>query len=161
MPVHVSRGGIKHPVTSLQADAKTVLRFLGRSHMELSVVVCDDAFIQDLNLRWRGKDAPTDVLSFAMTEGGGAHLDPNVLGDVIISVPTARRQAEEIGHALAREMRVLLAHGVLHLCGYDHERPEDAPAMRAKEADVLRALGEDPVGLVERADVAPSSEERA
>lgn len=159
MPVHVSREGIKHPVTSLQEDAKSVLRVLGRSQMELSVVVCDDAFIQDLNRQWRGKDQPTDVLSFAMTEGGGAHLDPTVLGDVIISVPTARRQAESMGHPLAREMRVLLVHGVLHLCGYDHERPEDAPAMRAKEADVLRALGEDPVGLVERADVAPVSEE--
>jgi probable rRNA maturation factor len=152
MPVRISRQGLKHPVTSLQEDARSVLRVLGRSQAELSVVVCDDAFIHDLNLRWRGKDSPTDVLSFAMTEGAGAHLDPRVLGDVIISVPTARRQAEALGHPLAREMRVLLVHGILHLCGYDHERPEDAPAMRAKEAEVLRALGEDPLGLVERAD---------
>ena len=152
MPVAVTRAGVTTPARALSNDARALLRHLGMAQAELSVLLCDDAFIQGLNLQWRGKDAPTDVLSFAMGEGEGADVNPDVLGDIVISVDTAARQAAELGHAPERELRVLLVHGLLHLLGYDHEESvEDAAEMRAREVDLLRALGEDPTGLVERA----------
>ena len=117
---------------------------------ELSVLLCDDPFIQTLNATWRQKDEPTDVLSFAMGEGEDAGLNEDLLGDVVISVDTAARQAETEGHTLEAELRVLLVHGVLHLCGYDHIEPDDAVEMRAKEAECLAALGGGR-GLVARA----------
>jgi probable rRNA maturation factor len=93
----------------------------------LTVCLVGDATMRRLNLRWRGKDRTTDVLSFP---GGGP--DPSGghhLGDVVISIPTAARQAAEVGHSLAREVRVLLVHGVLHLLGHDHET-DDGRMMR-------------------------------
>jgi probable rRNA maturation factor len=107
---------------------------------ELSVVLTDDRRIQELNREYRGTDAPTDVLSFAQAEGvafavGDAVLAP--LGDVIISLDTARRQATEYGLALSDELAHLLVHGILHLLGYDHERARDAKAMRAREDAIL------------------------
>src|SRR5688572_12775303 len=88
---------------------------------ELSVVFCDDAFIQALNREYRGYDRPTDVLSFPQepTPAG-----TELLGDVVISVETAQRQAREQGHALGHEVAWLLCHGVLHLLGYDDETDE-------------------------------------
>ncbi len=152
MPVTVSKEGVKHPTKPVAADARTLLKHLGLPKGELSIVLCDDTFIHDLNRQWRGKDAPTDVLSFAMGEGEDADLNPEILGDLVISLDTCARQAAELGHAPERELRVLLVHGLLHLLGYDHEEsPEEAVEMRAREAELLRVLGEDPVGLVERA----------
>jgi probable rRNA maturation factor len=152
MPVSVSRQGVKTPARPLSNDARALLRHLGMPDAELSVVLCDDAFIHDLNRQWRGKDAPTDVLSFAMGEGEDADVNPDVLGDIVISVDTCARQAAALGHAPERELRVLLVHGLLHLLGYDHEESEaEAAEMRAQEAVLLRVLGEDPTGLVERA----------
>lgn len=138
MPVHIRReAGAKHPVKPLREDARALLRHLGLGRAELSIVLCDDAFIQALNKQWRGKDAPTDVLSFPMEED-------DLLGDVVISLETAARDGTPV--------RVLLVHGLLHLLGYDHETgEEDAAAMRAKENELLAALGEDPSGLVDRA----------
>lgn len=120
--------------------AEHLLNAFGLPEGELSVVLCDDAFIHPLNRDWRGKDKPTDVLSFAQREGEGANPDDNVLGDVIISVETATRQAEERGHPLGHELRVLLVHGILHLLGYDHEEDEEAEEMEALERDLLGEL---------------------
>ena len=93
--------------------------------VELSIVLCDDATIQSLNREWRGKDAPTDVLSFSLREGDdddpGLLLPIVMLGDLVLSIDTARMQAEERGHSLRDELRVLLVHGLLHLLGFDHE----------------------------------------
>jgi probable rRNA maturation factor len=150
--VTVSRQGVSTPARRVSNDARSLLRHLGLPSAELSVVLCDDGFIQGLNAQWRGKDAPTDVLSFAMGEGEGEGMDPDLLGDIVISVDTCARQAAELGHPPERELRVLLVHGLLHLLGYDHEdSPEEAAEMAAREAELLRALGEDPTGLVERA----------
>src|SRR5438874_12046164 len=87
---------------------------------ELSLVFCDDPFIHVLNRDYRGKDAPTDVLSFAQDGQGG------LLGDVVISVPTAQRQAEARDAALREEAEWLFLHGCLHLLGYDDETDEQA-----------------------------------
>lgn len=138
---------------SLQPDklvelGDRLLELLGQPEAELSVLLCDDAQIQELNEQWRGKDAPTDVLSFpqqeALAPGQLAEASEGaVLGDVVISVETAARQADELGHSLELELAVLLVHGVLHLLGHDHEPPADPAAMRAEEVRLLGALGLD------------------
>lgn len=87
------------------------------SARSLAVKLCGDAAMRALNRDRRGKDKTTDVLSFP----GGETPEGYHLGDIVISVPQARRQAEEAGHPLDRELRILLLHGVLHCLGYDHE----------------------------------------
>ena len=137
---------------ALLAHADAALAFARLGGAELSLVLCDDAFIQPLNRDWRGKDAPTDVLSFAQQEGEEVRDDDPVLGDLVISVDTAARQAAERGHALDQELAVLLVHGLLHLLGYDHEHdPEEAAEMRDAERRMLDALGLDGASLIERA----------
>jgi probable rRNA maturation factor len=158
MAVSVRREAVTHPTRPVQADARALLKALGRPRAELSIVLCDDAFIHALNRQWRQKDEPTDVLSFAMGEGADADLNPDLLGDVVISVETAARQGAALGLSLAEELRVLLVHGVLHLLGYDHLDPEDAAEMRAREAELLAALGATRAGLVARAGVVEATE---
>ncbi|MFT4976580.1 MAG: putative rRNA maturation factor [Myxococcota bacterium] len=133
-----------NPHPGLTDDAAVLLRAYGLSdETELSIVLCDDAFILPLNRDYRGKDAPTDVLSFAQREGESADAEDPVLGDVIISVETARRQAEEAGLTLTQELRVLLTHGLLHLLGYDHLTEEERAEMELEERALLAELGED------------------
>lgn len=112
---------------------------------EVDITFVDDAAIHELNRTYRGIDRPTDVLSFALDEG---EEEPEVdddeiehlLGDVIISAPTAVRQGEEYGHGLEREMTYLAVHGMLHLLGYDHMEEKDKLIMRKREEEVLRRL---------------------
>ncbi len=101
---------------------------------ELSLVFCEDEFIHTLNRDYRGKDKPTDVLSFPQDPTSG------VLGDVVISVPTAARQAETRGHSAAREVEWLFVHGALHLLGYDDETDEGAEEMNTRARAVLEKL---------------------
>ena len=101
---------------------------------EISVVFCEDSFIQDLNTQYRGKNKPTDVLSFAQE-------DPHVLGDIVISVPTAARQAEAAGWPLASEVALLGIHGLLHLLGYDDETERGAWDMQRRTETVLTEVG--------------------
>lgn len=117
--------------------AEHVLTLLGLIDAELSIVLCDDATIHPLNRDYRGKDKPTDVLSFAQREGEFAFLEDNLLGDVIISMDTTIRQAQERGHSTEAELRVLLVHGILHLLGYDHIEDDEAEVMEAKEREIL------------------------
>jgi probable rRNA maturation factor len=108
---------------------------------DLSLLIVDDARMHRLNARYRGIDRPTDVLAFAMREGPFAHLQPQLLGDVVISAETARRQARARRRSLAEELTRLLIHGTLHLLGYDHEiSPADARLMRAKERELWRLV---------------------
>jgi len=127
-------------------DATRALRILDLNEAELSIVLCDDAFIHPLNMNYRGMDKPTDVLSFAMREGEAAFEEDPTLGDVVISIETAQRQADTRGHSLARELRVLLVHGILHLLGYDHEEDDEAEEMEAEERRLLSLLDEDAAG---------------
>ncbi len=110
------------------------------SGTELSVLLTDDAAIRELNRAYRNTDAPTDVLSFAQMEGDAFVAPDGIgqhLGDVIISVETAQRQALEYGVTLQDEAGHLLVHGVLHLLGYDHEEAGDAAVMRTHEDAIL------------------------
>jgi probable rRNA maturation factor len=121
-------------------DAQALLRATDLTDAELSLLLCDDAFIHTLNRDYRGKDAPTDVLAFAQREGEGADPDDEILGDVVISIPTATRQAEARGHSTAREIQVLLVHGFLHLLGYDHGDDEEEAEMEAAATKLLAGL---------------------
>jgi probable rRNA maturation factor len=125
-------------VRRLRARAATWLRTLGRPDAELSVLLVGDRRIRSLNREWRGKDAATDVLSFPLSDPPG--IGP-VLGDVVVSFDTAARRARAEGRPIARELERYLAHGILHLLGYDHERPEDARRMAEKEAALARDEG--------------------
>ncbi len=107
---------------------------------ELSVVVTDDARVRELNRRYRNTDAPTDVLSFGMNEADGFITPPGSvaqLGEIVISYPTAARQAAVAGHSVDEELAHLLVHGVLHLLGHDHVAAEEARAMHAREEALL------------------------
>lgn len=142
MPVAIRKEGTKHRVVSLRRDALVLLKSLDLRD-ELSILICNDQRIAELNGMWRKKEGPTDVLSFPMGQG--------LLGDIVISVETAQQQANEAGHSLEVEMRVLLVHGLLHLCGYDHHTPDEDVLMAAAEARLLGILGTDANGLVRRA----------
>lgn len=113
-----------------------------KSITEISLVFTDDKTIQELNKNYRGKDKPTDVLSFSQLENPEFGIEPITLGDLVISVETAKRQAKKYEHSLQREIERLLIHGTLHLLGYDHEKVDKniAQKMRRKEKYVHSIL---------------------
>ena len=111
---------------------------------ELSVVLCDNAYIHELNKTYRNIDHPTDVLSFALNEGEEEAYDgpdTKLLGDIVISLDKTREQADEYGHSFERELAYLTVHGMLHILGYDHMTDEDKTEMRKEEEFVLHRLG--------------------
>ena len=125
---------------AVQRDATALLRLLGVG-AELSVLLVGDAEMQRLNRDYRHTDAPTDVLAFALREGEDGAVHADVLGDVVISLETAQRQADARGVPVAEEVRLLLTHGVLHLLGYDHERSRrEARAMFRTQRRLLQQL---------------------
>jgi probable rRNA maturation factor len=111
---------------------------------EASIRITGDDEIHALNREYRGVDRPTDVLSFALLEGDTVPMPPDValpLGQVVVSYPTATRQAAELGHSTTMEIAWLVIHGVLQLLGYLHDTEEDAAVMEGIEDRALRALG--------------------
>ncbi|MBQ4491940.1 MAG: rRNA maturation RNase YbeY [Deltaproteobacteria bacterium] len=128
-------------LTKTERIASRILDALECPEAELSVVVVDDAGIQELNRDYLGRDRPTNVISFPMLEGEESGIVPGLLGDVVISADTAARDAEEAGSTFEREFFFLLIHGILHLVGFNHEGVDDAEIarMEAKE-DELFAL---------------------
>ena len=131
-------------------NARTLARFLGEAQSavkvrgQVTVLLTTDTAIRRLNRQFRGKNKATDVLSFPAVAPGPM----KIAGDLAISVNTARRQAEERGHSLATEIKVLTLHGLLHLAGFDHETDEGEMARREQK---LRAKLRLPHGLIERA----------
>jgi len=118
-----------------------MLAAAGEEGAELSVTFIGDPEMAELNGQYRNKPYPTDVLSFPQREGDGAGVESFMLGDVVISVDTAARQAREAGHSVEREIMILLAHGLAHLLGYDHELgPKDARAQKRMEKTLLEAI---------------------
>lgn len=118
---------------------------MGCPEAELSVVIVDDEEIRCLNRDYLQRDRPTNVISFPMQEGEGAGIQSYLLGDVVISADTAARDAEEAGLPFESELYFLLLHGILHLCGYDHERgtEEEARIMEEKEREIFALLREE------------------
>jgi probable rRNA maturation factor len=120
--------------------ARRVLAELGARDAELSLVLAADPEMAELNARFRGRARPTDVLSFSLLEGEGREHRGALLGDVVIGVEVAARQARRARRSLDDEAARLLIHGVLHLLGWDHEREDEARAMRAQERRLWRDL---------------------
>ena len=133
-------------------QAKTAVRLRG----EVTVLLTSDPAIKGLNRRFRGKNKPTDVLSFPAPP----ELASQVAGDLAISVPTARRQAQEQGHRLSAEIKILILHGLLHLAGFDHEVDTGQMARRERS---LRTRLRLPQGLIERVEESepPTATKRA
>jgi probable rRNA maturation factor len=128
-------GVSRHDVTR---RARAMLEAVQMADCELSIVLTGDDQIQKLNRIYRKKNRPTDVLAFAQREGEHGDRAGRLLGDVVVSIPTARRQAEAAGRDLGSELTMLLAHGLLHLLGWDHDTPAKDRAMR-RETDRLCA----------------------
>jgi len=123
----------------------------GREHVEIAVVLADDAEVRGLNAEWRGQDKPTNVLSFPAMEPDDVIRQPPempvLLGDVVLAFETCLREAGEQGKPLGHHLAHLVVHGTLHLLGYDHETDEDAGVMEPLETHVLAGLGiADPYG---------------
>jgi probable rRNA maturation factor len=148
MPTSVLRRAPGSPAllpASVRRIADAMLRELDLAEAELSVLLTNDAEIHALNLQHRHKDKPTDVLSFPLDEGGGADgrvSGTRVLGDVVISLDTAARQARGRKRELPPEVRFLLAHGILHLLGYDHGNPREKREMDALTRRLVRAASD-------------------
>lgn len=127
----------------LRWRAVVMLRALGISGAELSILLCDDETIRQLNRRFRKQNRATDVLAFPMGESGAPvpRSSPReVLGDVVISVPTATRQARRRGRPIVSEVTFLLAHGLLHLLGYDHQTRDEERRMMAVTDALIGAV---------------------
>ena len=111
-----------------------------REGVEVSLCLTDDTALRALNARWRGIDKPTNVLSFPSASGGRLG-DATILGDIALAYETLAREAENLGVPLADHYRHLIAHGFLHLIGYDHETDAEAERMEALETRILARLG--------------------
>lgn len=130
-----------YAVRLLRRRARVFLDALGLEEVELSITLVDDASIARINAKWRDQPRPTDVLSFPAGEMPPIPGQPQPIGDVVISLDTARRRASEEGTSLAAELSRYLAHGLLHLLGHDHQTPEQAREMSRAEEVLLGALG--------------------
>lgn len=128
-------------LSRLHSLAENILRAAGSARADLSLLLVGDRSMQRLNRRYRRKNRTTDVLAFPMRTHRTRPLS-NLLGDVVISLPQAARQASQAGHSLEHELTLLVIHGLLHLLGYDHERSaREKRRMSRRESLVLRRLG--------------------
>ena len=143
MPVSLRSRGLERRsvrLGELRWRAEAMLEHLDLSEAELSILLCSDEIIRELNSRYRAKDRPTDVLAFAMQEGSTGAPETGLLGDVVISIPTATRQARERDRPIIAEVTFLLAHGLLHLVGYDHATARQEREMSARTEELLAAV---------------------
>ena len=134
----LERRSVRHGELLWRAEA--MLESLDLADAELSILLCDDGTIRKLNRRYRKKNKATDVLAFPMQEGPGPAAQPGLLGDVVISLPTATRQAAEHDRPIIQEVTFLLAHGLLHLLGYDHANRREEQDMKARAEGLLAAV---------------------
>ena len=132
---------IKFNLCLIKETAGLILQVLGKEKEALSLLLVNDRAIQKLNQQFRKINQPTDVLSFPMGSSP-VHREVKILGDIVISLETAERQAKSLGHSLEREVIFLMIHGVLHLSGWDHERsPQEAKKMYQKQREIIKQLG--------------------
>ena len=121
--------------------AENILNYLGISSHELSILFLDNRGITEINKKYLKRNRPTNVISFSLTEGEFGNINPQVLGDVVISIEKALEQAEINGKTPGEEISFLLIHGILHLLGYDHIRGKgERKRMRGKEKEVYKVV---------------------
>ena len=137
---------ITFDVEVVYSAVRATLKAQDAEPCEVSVLLTDDVDIRHLNRDYRGVDAPTDVLAFSMREGEDGDVNPSLLGDLVISLETAARQAstrDGLGGVcgnLETETALLTVHGMLHLLGYDHQTQEEAEVMFEKQERIFRSL---------------------
>ena len=131
----------KIPTPLILQKTEQILNALGCDAHEISIVIMDDSGIEQLNKTYRRIDKPTNVLAFPMQEGEFSDITPGLLGDVVISLETALKEAGTAKISLEERLSQLLIHGILHLLGFDHETGEkDAIAMEDKSLELIRIL---------------------
>ena len=127
-------------ISKIKKDTELILNFLNLDNSELSILFVDNKRIKELNKNFRNKDSVTDVLSFPQNEGILNGLNINILGDVVISYPQAKKQAPDSDNSTYEEILVLIIHSILHLIGYDHMKEDEEIIMREKETDIFMEL---------------------
>ena len=132
----VKRSGVD--ARALKSTMRSLMAAVGHSDAAISVTLVGDAAIQEINRDHRGKDKPTDVLSFPLEPEPFAQ--EKLLGDIVISIDTAKRQAADYDATLQREVYRLLIHGLLHVLGHDHEEANERKQMEAEERRLARAI---------------------
>jgi probable rRNA maturation factor len=139
--VNDQQSEIATELEKIKTKARKILNALAFYESELSIVLVDDDQMSSLNEKYRNRRGTTNVLAFAMREGKFGDISPELLGDVIISLPTAQREAEEAGISLDNMISRLLIHGILHLVGFEHDRGEDAAReMEQRSSELLKIL---------------------
>jgi probable rRNA maturation factor len=144
MPVYLSNATRKTGLDfeAIERTLGELLSAVDESESSISVSFVRDPKIRELNRVYRGLDTPTDVLSFPLIESDNAYAGgERLLGDIVISVDTAKRQADDYDAPLGREVQRLLIHGVLHLLGHDHIEPRERAAMEAEERRLADSIG--------------------
>ena len=126
---------------NLKEKAQAILDALGSPDSELSILFLDDPQIAVLNKKYLQREGPTNVIAFPMREGAFAEINPDLLGDVVISLETAEKEGLAAGMSMKDRLGELMVHGILHLFGYDHEASEtEAIRMEAKSRELLKQL---------------------
>ncbi|MFC1624097.1 rRNA maturation RNase YbeY [Candidatus Omnitrophota bacterium] len=131
--VRISKKGVEKYV-------KSILKAMGESDAELSLLFVTDLYIKRLNWKYRRVNSKTDVLAFSMREGDDIPKDSPILGDVVVSTETAKREAIKRSRPVQKEIYLYLVHGILHLLGYDDKKPNDRRKMKLKEEKLLEVL---------------------
>lgn len=163
MPVEIygDHQTLQVPRVRLAKHLRSVLKAQGRPRAIVEVTLTDDDDIREMNREWRKVDAVTDVLSFALQEGESMPGAEDLLGDVVVSLDTAARQAAQMvrehgsshpGYGLYEEVAFLATHGLLHLLGYDHIRRADAEVMEALERELMAPITDAPLHRLDRTD---------
>jgi probable rRNA maturation factor len=144
MKIQIENNQKRVPINNrrIRATTITLLKYLSCTDKEISITFVDDLKIALLNNQYLGKVKPTNVLSFSLQEGEYAGINPNILGDIVISAETAQRDAAKDGLTLEEELIFLIIHGLLHLLGFNHEKTtkEETKIMRKKEKELFAIL---------------------
>jgi probable rRNA maturation factor len=133
----------KIALKKIKQTVQVILDALDCPDSEISILIVDDPQIEDLNQQYLNRQGPTNVIAFAMREGEFSDVSPHLLGDVVISIDTAAREAQMAATSMEQRFNELLVHGILHLMGYDHETSaDDARVMEDKNKEILALLSE-------------------
>ncbi|MFZ0482757.1 MAG: rRNA maturation RNase YbeY [Desulfobacterales bacterium] len=128
-------------MTTIQQKTTDILNALDCDDAELSILIVDDSQIEILNKKYLRRYGPTNVIAFPMRTDRFSNINPELLGDVVISIETAEREGKRIGISMEERFTQLLVHGILHLLGYDHETSEqDADKMEKKSEEILKLI---------------------
>ena len=143
MEVLIDNRQSRHKISlkKIKQTVQVILDALDCPDSEISILIVDDPQIEELNQQYLGRKGPTNVIAFAMREGEFADLSPHLLGDVVISMDTAAKEAQIAATSMERRFNELLVHGILHLLGYEHETSEkDARVMEDKSKELMNLI---------------------